>query len=342
MAEFNGGNRMQPRVLDVGPQTAAILSEAHRKIGVLPGGDHYRRYDLVRNVMAGITSVDAFYVGLFQGATRIRLPYCYDGEKYDVPETHTFAPNGPTAWVFREQRTYRYRMDGGKVVRAGLSFGDPRKLSADVVTVPLFRLPEARREIFGVVSMHSYQAHVYGDEEVAAFEWLAEVLSRALNRDWEDDRVISLLPGEAGGSVVPLTAENVVDYVVTRLDRLRGQLQETAGQLKEGQFGTAAAAGALDDLGHECGSFQTDLTELLLRVDDEPTRRFGTLTEREQAVAVLLAAGLTNPDIAERLSVSAETVKSHLARIREKYGMTERSQLADDISAHLGRTSPRN
>jgi DNA-binding CsgD family transcriptional regulator len=333
---------MHPRVLDVGPQTAAILSEAHRKIGVLPGGDHYRRYDLVRNVMAGITSVDAFYVGLFQGATRIRLPYCYDGDKYDLPETHTFAPNGPTAWVFREQRTYRYRMDGGKVVRAGLSFGDPRKLSADVVTVPLFRLPEARREIFGVVSMHSYQSGVYGDEEVAAFEWLAEVLARALNRDWEDDRIVSLLPGtEGAGVVVPLTAENVVDYVVARLDRLRGQLAETGEQLTAGQLGTAAAAGALDDLGHECGSFQADLTEMLLRVDDEPTRRFRALTDREQAVAVLLADGRSNPEIAERLTISAETVKSHLAKIREKYAMTERSQLAEDISRHLGRMSDR-
>ncbi|TDW66186.1 helix-turn-helix transcriptional regulator [Kribbella pratensis] len=331
---------MRSRLLEVGPQTAAILHEAYRKIATLPAGDHYRRYDLVRNVMAGITGVDAFYVGLFQGATRVRLPYCYDGQKYDMPEAHTFAPNGPTAWVFREQRTYRYAMDGGKVVRAGLSFGDPRKVSADVVTVPLFRLLEARREIFGVISMHSYKSGVYEDEQVAAFEWLAEVLARSLNRDWEDVRVIGLLPGIEGREVAPLTAERVVDYTVARLDRLRAQLDGAGQRLRTDHPGTAAAD-VLDEVGHECGSFQADLTEMLLEVDDDSTRRFQGLTEREQAVAVLLADGRSNPEIAEHLSVSAETVKSHLARIREKYGLTERSQLAADISRHLGRSTQR-
>ncbi|MEU4191395.1 LuxR C-terminal-related transcriptional regulator [Kribbella sp. NPDC026611] len=331
---------MRSRVLAVGPQTAAILNEAHRKLATL-SGDHYRCYDLVRNVMAGITQVDAFYVGLFQGATRIRLPYCYDGQKYDAPEAHTFAPNGPTAWVFREQRTYRYAMDGGAVVRAGLSFGDARKVSADVVTVPMFRLPGARREIFGVASMHSYRPAAYGAEEVAAFEWLTDVLARTLNRGWEDERVIRLLPNPGPGEEAPLTAERVVDYAVARLDRLREYLDD-AGRRLRGDEANASAADVLDEAGHECGSFQAELAEMLLEVDDDSANRFATLTEREQQVAVLLADGRSNPDIADQLSVSAETVKSHLARIREKYGMTERSQLAADIARYLGRTTPDN
>jgi DNA-binding CsgD family transcriptional regulator len=320
---------MQSRVLDVRPHSAAILYEAYRKILSLASTDHYRMYDLVRNVMAGITTVDAFYVGLFHGQTRIHLPYCYDEEKYDAPETHTFAPNGPTAWVHRHLRTYRYELDGGRVVRAGLSFGDVRKVSADVVTVPMFRSADDRREIFGVVSMHSYRPKAYGVEAVAAFEWIARVLASALNRDWEDERIVALLPG-GQEDLSPLSVERVVEYVVGRLDVFRQRLDE-AGALVEGDLPSRT----LDELGHECGSLQTDLTEMLLQTDDEPSRRFHSLTDREQAVAKLLADGIANPEIAARLSVSVETVKSHLARIREKYAMTERLQIADDVGKHL-------
>lgn len=52
-----------------------------------------------------------------------------------------------------------------------------------------------------------------------------------------------------------------------------------------------------------------------------------SLTDREREVADLVAAGLTNRQIAERLGVSARTIDGHLYRIFAKLGIDDRSHL---------------
>lgn len=51
------------------------------------------------------------------------------------------------------------------------------------------------------------------------------------------------------------------------------------------------------------------------------------LTNREREVVVLVAAGLSNDDIAERLFVSAATAKTHVNRAMTKLGARDRAQL---------------
>lgn len=51
------------------------------------------------------------------------------------------------------------------------------------------------------------------------------------------------------------------------------------------------------------------------------------LTEREREVVVLVALGLSNDDIAERLSVSPLTAKTHVNRAMTKLGARDRAQL---------------
>lgn len=56
--------------------------------------------------------------------------------------------------------------------------------------------------------------------------------------------------------------------------------------------------------------------------------RHAALSRREQEVAALVAEGLTNRAIAQRLFISERTVDGHLENIREKLGVSNRAQVA--------------
>jgi DNA-binding NarL/FixJ family response regulator len=53
------------------------------------------------------------------------------------------------------------------------------------------------------------------------------------------------------------------------------------------------------------------------------------LTEREQEVLELIAAGKNNPEIAAKLCLSIDTVKTHVRRIMGKLGGRNRARLVD-------------
>ncbi|MEU1231615.1 response regulator transcription factor [Streptomyces sp. NPDC005828] len=60
---------------------------------------------------------------------------------------------------------------------------------------------------------------------------------------------------------------------------------------------------------------------------DARTERLAALTAREREVLVLVAGGLSNDEIAERLDVSPLTVKTHVNRTMAKLGARDRAQL---------------
>ncbi len=59
------------------------------------------------------------------------------------------------------------------------------------------------------------------------------------------------------------------------------------------------------------------------------------LSPREREVAELVRRGLKNKEIADQLSVSAETVKKHLTKIREKTGLTRVSLAVQAEAARI-------
>jgi DNA-binding NarL/FixJ family response regulator len=64
------------------------------------------------------------------------------------------------------------------------------------------------------------------------------------------------------------------------------------------------------------------------------------LTPREREVVALVAHGLTNPDIAERLVISPATSKTHVSRAMLKLGAHDRAQLVA-FAFHAGLAVPR-
>ncbi|MEU6082862.1 response regulator transcription factor [Streptomyces sp. NPDC047108] len=68
--------------------------------------------------------------------------------------------------------------------------------------------------------------------------------------------------------------------------------------------------------------------------------RLAALTGREREVLVLVAGGLSNDEIAERLAVSPLTVKTHVNRAMAKLGARDRAQLVV-IAYETGLVRPR-
>ena len=60
----------------------------------------------------------------------------------------------------------------------------------------------------------------------------------------------------------------------------------------------------------------------------EEDERFGRLTEQERRILALLADGLTNRQIGERLFLAEKTVKNYVSNVLSKLGMQRRTEAA--------------
>jgi DNA-binding NarL/FixJ family response regulator len=70
------------------------------------------------------------------------------------------------------------------------------------------------------------------------------------------------------------------------------------------------------------------IAEFAMRIKlPPPSRDLNSLTEREREVMTLVAAGLSNDEIATRLVVSPATAKTHVSRVLTKLGARDRAQL---------------
>lgn len=67
--------------------------------------------------------------------------------------------------------------------------------------------------------------------------------------------------------------------------------------------------------------------ELRLERKSDASDPFSALTPRQQEVARLAAAGMTNHDIARQLRVGDETVRSHIKAVYLRLGVESRAEL---------------
>jgi DNA-binding CsgD family transcriptional regulator len=107
--------------------------------------------------------------------------------------------------------------------------------------------------------------------------------------------------------------------------------QVAAGRLGPDAFVDAAAEGArltlADAVAHARGS---------RGARGRPPSGWASHTPAEERVVDLVREGLTNPQIATELFVSAGTVKSHLSHIFRKLGVSTRAELASAATRRLG------
>jgi len=91
-----------------------------------------------------------------------------------------------------------------------------------------------------------------------------------------------------------------------------------------------AALAIFADLGAAADADETValLRHLGVKAAPPARRALATLTRREQEIVALVAAGLSNPEIAQRLFVSRKTVEHHVARVLAKLGLRSRAEMA--------------
>ncbi len=106
--------------------------------------------------------------------------------------------------------------------------------------------------------------------------------------------------------------------------------------LPPGQLVEALRALARDDVPLSPGTAAALLAAIRGEAPASPTEggSGNGLTERERDVAHLVARGLTNREIAQRLCLSEHTVKNHVKRLLAKTGARNRTELVQRLVRH--------
>lgn len=305
---------------------AEVLRDADRTIRYLAPGEHRRLYNAWRVIMGTIAPVDSFYVAFFRDDRFLVVPYMYDEpEEYEPPGFQMYGPAGLSAWIKKNAKPYLYSSDNGRLLNMGHSFGDEERLSRDAIAVPLLGPAPDGPAVIGIASMQTYRSNVYDEEVVRAFQWLARSVVTALAREQEDVDYQDTLAADGGRRTDLVSVADAVEQFGHTLEALRRGLNKI---ILGGPRDHEALLADLEMLRTMCETAQSDIVELMTMPSQEARELLALLTPREQEVARLVGDGLTNEEIAERLSISEPTVKTHLTRILKKFGVRQRAAIA--------------
>ncbi|MFD5146472.1 response regulator [Streptomyces sp. NPDC058401] len=160
-------------------------------------------------------------------------------------------------------------------------------------------------------------------------------------------RLISADPELTGVRVVMLTTFEVDEYVAAALRAGASGFLGKGAEPEEllNAIRVAAAGDALLSPAATKGLIATFLAQgggegATPAGGSDRVQRLAALTGREREVLVLVAAGLSNDEIARRLEVSPLTVKTHVNRAMSKLGARDRAQLVV-IAYESGLVRPR-
>lgn len=150
-----------------------------------------------------------------------------------------------------------------------------------------------------------------------------------VQKEGELDMLGQICTAEDSPNVVVMTAENDISHITQSLSNgAVGVVTKdvTAPELKQ----------VVNRAAHRQRALSSTLVEVLvdyvLQQETAPLNcnaaGIGSLTGRELEVFNLMAQGLSNKEIAERLSLSLGTVKSHASNIMGKLQVNNRAQVA--------------
>jgi DNA-binding NarL/FixJ family response regulator len=117
------------------------------------------------------------------------------------------------------------------------------------------------------------------------------------------------------------------------MERARARLElARALAARSPEVAVAEAKAALEDFERLEAARHADAAAALLRSLGAPVRTgpkgIGALTRREAEVLRLIGAGLSNPEIADRLYITRKTVEHHVGNVLAKLGLRNRAEAA--------------
>jgi ATP/maltotriose-dependent transcriptional regulator MalT len=155
-------------------------------------------------------------------------------------------------------------------------------------------------------------------------------IEQAANALADIEQIASALGSPAAAAMV-LQGRAALQEAAKDLEAARASLQDAADVFERGQapYESACArldlARLLDSLGRPADAVRERARgEQALRDLRAARAEVGPLTTREREVLVLIAQGLSNPEIARRLVLSTHTVHRHVANLMRKLGVSSR------------------
>ncbi|WP_028066214.1 helix-turn-helix transcriptional regulator [Solirubrobacter soli] len=234
--------------------------------------------------------------------------------------------------------------------------GAARTRLRTLVTIEAFgaahALAWARAELAEVLRLSGERCEEEAARALAAARalrnpWLAAKAQLTLGRATRSEQTLhaALAAIDAGGlklelpgALEALAAIATDDVTAGRLagaaERARSELEVVAWPAQRAELVTGSDAARAEGA-------QLTVAEVVAWVQrargarKRPGHGWESLTPTEIAVVRHAAAGLTNPQIAERLFIARATVKTHLSHVYAKVGVRNRSQLASEAAGRL-------
>lgn len=143
--------------------------------------------------------------------------------------------------------------------------------------------------------------------DIAMPEMDGVVAIRAIRQQFPEIQMIALTSFIEGNLVKNALEAGAIAYLLKDVSA-----DELAGAIRGAHSGRA--------------TLSPDAAQALVQSSNQPPVPDYDLTEREREVLALLVEGLNNTQIAEKLTVSPSTVKSHISSILSKFGVATRTE----------------
>lgn len=137
--------------------------------------------------------------------------------------------------------------------------------------------------------------------------------TRRIRESHPNTQVVALTVHDSEGYVFQMLQAGATGYVVKR-----APAEDVIAAVKRAHQGEAVLHPSVAKL---------VIKDYLARVAKGEESSFDTLSEREREILKLIAEGLTNREIADKLFLSIKTVQAHRANLMRKLGMHDRTEL---------------